>query len=122
MGDVVDFEPRKGIVGKKEVSDEFAEIPDSLILIEAVGAALAKCGIYVKHGEMPELIIEEEGKEYGFTIRPIDQHRENLAIWQKHIVEKHGPELDKPTSDEPLPLSVEEICVLRDYGYGDGRH
>ena len=122
MSNVVDFETRKPFIGKKEISDEFADIPDSLILIEAVGSALAKCGVYVRRGEMPELIIEEDGKEYGFTIRPINQHRENLAVWQKHIVEKHGPELDKPTSDEPLALSVEEICVLRDHGYSDRRH
>ena len=121
MGAVVDFETRKSLIkGQNEFVD--VDIPDSLFLTEAVGLALDECGIDVRRGNMPELIIEKDGKEYGFTIRPIDQHRENLAIWQKHIVEKHGPELDKPTSDEPLPLSVEEICVLREFGYGDGRH
>ena len=131
MNDVVDFEARKGAKKKKAKkakmpdrsirdeydTDNFVPLPPSLFVIDAIGSALIKAGINVMRGDVPDLIVEKDGKEYGFTVRPIEQHLENQAVWHKHIIEKHGPELDHPTSDKPLPLSIEEIAVLRSYGY-----
>ena len=106
---VVDFEQYKmDAEAEEQLPGAISEdIPETFKLIEVIGSELFEAGMQIYKGQMPSLILKWGDNEYGFTIRPLESHYENLDVWKTHVLEKYQSYCDTAQPDEvPIDLTV----------------